>query len=89
MIQGFKNIAADAALRKPEAYGPFLRMWKDAHEIMRPDKDEIERGTTPMRAIFRMEGDHEQPPGQAGSLAKAGEENTGAGLEIDKYEAVE
>ena len=41
--QGYKNIAIDAALGKPEAYGPFLRMMADAHTILQPAKDEVAR----------------------------------------------
>src|SRR5689334_8005943 len=53
-IQGYKNIAIDAALGKPEAYGPFLRMMADAHTILQPAKDEVAgaRERVPKPAIF-------------------------------------
>jgi hypothetical protein len=52
--QGYKNIAIDAALGKPEAYGPFLRMMADAHTILQPAKDEVARAQdrVPMPATF-------------------------------------
>src|SRR5438132_7671955 len=40
---GYRNIAMDAALGKPEAYGPFLRMMDHAHTIMQPANDEVPR----------------------------------------------
>ena len=52
--QGYKNIAIDAALGKPEAYGPFLRMMADAHTILQPAKDEVARAQNrvPFPATF-------------------------------------
>jgi hypothetical protein len=52
--QGYKNIAIDAALGKPEAYGPFLRMMADAHTILQPAKDEVARAQerVPFPATF-------------------------------------
>ena len=41
--QGYQNIAIDAALGKPEAYAPFLRMMGDAHAMLQPAKDEVAR----------------------------------------------
>ncbi len=68
----------------------FLRMMKDAHELMQDAKGQTPT-VTPWRAIFVMEGDNdnEQPPGQAGSPGKARDENPVTGPDIDKYEAVE
>jgi len=45
--QGYRNIAIDAALGKPEAYGPFLRMMDHAHMIYQPAKDEVARAQDP------------------------------------------
>ena len=50
--QGYKNIAIDAALGKPEAYGPFLRMMADAHTILQPGKDEVGQDRVPKPATF-------------------------------------
>jgi len=67
--QSYKNIAIDAALGKPEAYGPFLRMMADAHAILQPAKDEVARGgdRVPKPAIFVMAQPEPSPeqPGQA------------------------
>jgi hypothetical protein len=83
MIQGFKNIAADAALGKPGAYGPFLRMWKDAHEIMRPDKDENGSAQAPRRAVFIGENEAVPPGGQ--SPPAAGEPGTVVDKDGNEY----
>ncbi len=52
--RGYKNIAIDAALGKPEAYGPFLRMMADAHTILQPATDEVAgaRERVPKPATF-------------------------------------
>ena len=52
--QGYENIAIDAALGKPEAYGPFLRMMADLHTMLQPAKDEVARAhdRVPFPATF-------------------------------------
>jgi hypothetical protein len=62
--QGYKNIAIDAALGKPEAYGPFLRMMADAHTILQPAKDEVARAQNrvPFPATFIRAPESPPPP---------------------------
>ena len=50
--QGYKNIAKDAALGKPEAYRPFLRMMDHAHTILQPEKDALGQESAPRPATF-------------------------------------
>jgi hypothetical protein len=62
--QGYKNIAIDAALGKPEAYGPFLRMMADAHTLLQPAKDEVTRAhdRVPFPATFIRAPESSPPP---------------------------
>jgi len=87
--QGYKNIAIDAALGKPEAYAPFLRMMRDAHAMLQPAKDEVARAHdrrpfpatfihAPQSAAPREAGPAPPPSSAPGSLFDAnGQEYVG------------
>jgi hypothetical protein len=55
-VRAFQNIAQGAAAGNPYAYGPFLRMMADAHEIMQPaagDKDNGHHGQArPVKFVY-------------------------------------
>jgi hypothetical protein len=59
--KAIQNIALDAARGNIDAYGPFLRMFYGAHEMMQPTPDEAKNGGGPILPRFNRPGEQAKP----------------------------
>lgn len=74
--QGYKNIAMGAAAGDPSAYGPFLRIMADAHEMLQPAKGTSGNGHAPRPATFVYASDVEPAHGADGAPPPPAQDGT-------------